>query len=290
MRILYSDLDLSFLVSGRIFKTINVILEELTKRIPSHSHGKGCYELHYISSGYGIALINNQSYNVSPHTLYVTGPQVEHSQISDPDNPMVEYCIYLILPKSLKEMEKQDRTAELFEKTTFWLGRDRYGIELLLHRLFYELRYQQTGYITQVQALLSQIVVTLVRNYEQPYQPTTIFLPSNLENSKSLILEESFLYEYADISLEKLSSRLALSTRQTERFIRELYGKTFRQKKTEARMSAAALLLADSEKSISEIAEELGYSSVEHFSTAFRRFYEKNPSAYRHQKQIVIEP
>ena len=64
----------------------------------------------------------------------------------------------------------------------------------------------------------------------------------------------------------------------------EYYGKTFQQKKAEARMSAAAILLSDPRKKISEIAESLGYSSAEHFSSAFRRYYDMNPRDYRKQQ------
>ena len=35
-------------------------------------------------------------------------------------------------------------------------------------------------------------------------------------------------------------------------------------------MSAAAILLSDSSRSITSVAEALGYSSMEHFSSAFK--------------------
>ena len=65
--------------------------------------------------------------------------------------------------------------------------------------------------------------------------------------------------------LEELAVKLGLGTRQTERLLQKHYGKTFLQKKTEARMSAAAILLTDSSRSITSVAEALGYSSIEHF-------------------------
>lgn len=46
-------------------------------------------------------------------------------------------------------------------------------------------------------------------------------------------------------------------------------------------MSAAAILLADKAKSITSIAEELDYSSQEHFSSAFRSYYGSCPREYR---------
>ncbi len=46
-------------------------------------------------------------------------------------------------------------------------------------------------------------------------------------------------------------------------------------------MSRAAILLADPTRSITSIAEELGYFSAEHFSTAFRAYYDVSPREYR---------
>jgi AraC-like DNA-binding protein len=89
------------------------------------------------------------------------------------------------------------------------------------------------------------------------------------------------LYEYNTLTLEILSSRLGLSRRQTERLLKDQYGKTFQQKRTEARMSAATVLLRSSSQSISDISDQLGYSSVEHFSNAFRKYWDMGPRDFR---------
>ena len=80
-----------------------------------------------------------------------------------------------------------------------------------------------------------------------------------------------------------------LSRRQTERLLQQHYGKTFLQKKKEARMSAACILLQAGDKSIASVAYELGYSSPEHFTHAFKNYYHIAPSSYRakHHPQAV---
>ena len=104
-----------------------------------------------------------------------------------------------------------------------------------------------------------------------------------------LIIEEAFLYHYRDITLESLAAQLGLGIRQTERLLQIHYHKTFQAKKKEARMSAACSLLRGTDASVSSIAEELGYSSVEHFSNAFRRFHSMTPSQFRrHSKEAAM--
>ena len=111
---------------------------------------------------------------------------------------------------------------------------------------------------------------------------TAIFpAQSSLTDLTSVIIEEYFLYEYRNLSLEELAKRLGRSPRQTQRLLLEYYGKSYQQKKAEAKMSAAALLLADKSKNMASISEELGYSSPEHFSAAFRGYYGTTPREYR---------
>ena len=69
--------------------------------------------------------------------------------------------------------------------------------------------------------------------------------------------------------------------RQLQRMIQKQYGTTFQKKRTQARISAACILLKTTSYSLSEIAEQTGYSSPEHFSYAFRQQMGCTPGTYR---------
>lgn len=257
----------------------NLIFERLTRIIPAHSHGSGCYEIHYISSGYGKLKANGSDFDIRPNTLYVTGPHVEHAQTPLLADPMEEYCIYLKLRAAPLSSGKSPLLS-LFSETPFWFGQDTQQISEVILRLFWELEHRYTGYKSQAEALLSQVIVCLVRNYEQ-HRNVSGGMAMRSAKAKPILIEEYFLYEYQSLSLETLAGRLELSTRQTQRLLLEYYGKTFQQKKAEARMSAAAILLEDHERSITSVANLLGYSSLEHFSSAFRNYYHMSPREYR---------
>jgi AraC-like DNA-binding protein len=102
-----------------------------------------------------------------------------------------------------------------------------------------------------------------------------------VNNPNTLLIEKCFIYEYATITLPLLAERLGLSTRQTQRLLQETYSATFRQMKAEAQMSAAISLLQDLDLSITTISERLGFSSPEHFSNNFRRYFGVSPRTYR---------
>ena len=287
MRTGYKDLNIKTTINDTTFLVLNIVYERFLKSMPKHSHGNNSYELHYIPYGHGKVSIDDQIYNITPNTLYMTGPHIEHEQIPVKNDPMTEYCIYFKIQKNSSHPAPDvDTVAYKFEKTHFWFGQYTQELYPLMQQIFFELEHRYTGYMIQVEALLQQCLVKIVRNYENRTQSKSHFSPSNLVDSKYIIVEECFLYEYETITLEILSERLGLSIRQTERFLKEYYGKTFLQKKTEAKMSMAKIYLNDDTINISEISDRLNYSSIQHFSYAFKQYYGITPSNYRKSNRI----
>ena len=47
------NLNLSFSLEGIPIQAVNMTCERFLRTIPSHSHGSGCYEIHYVPSGFG---------------------------------------------------------------------------------------------------------------------------------------------------------------------------------------------------------------------------------------------
>lgn len=283
----YPDPNISFTIGSTRFHALNFVYERFQRTIPSHAHGNGSYEIHYIPEGYGRALIEGQYYEITPGTLYVTGPHMEHAQTPLLEHPMCEYCIYLKVRYGRsapdKSFEAENNLAEIFTGTTFWFGQDSLQTGEIIKTLFTELKNRHTGWEFQAEALLRQLFVKLIRIYEKGGTVQTS-PRTQLTDKTSVLIEESFLYEYRSLSLKDLATRLDLSTRQTERLLQKQYGKTFLQKKTEARMSAAAILLSDTKQSVTSIAEALGYSSIEHFSSSFRNYYHMSPTQFRKER------
>lgn len=280
----YNGANIFFSVDGCAFSVLNLVCERFERVIPLHSHGPESFEIHYIASGRGSALIGGTSYQLAPGALYVTGPGVVHAQRPDPSDPMTEYCLSLkVSLQAPRRTEKEHGAGESFVKTPFWFAYGQDGIAPLILSIFSELESRRAGYLSFVQALLTQLIVTLARSYEQAPAPAARSFDLHLADDKYLIVEECFLYEYKTLTLEALAARLNLGPRQTQRLLKKIYGATFLQKRMQARMAAAAMLLSDAGTSVAQAAEAVGYSSAEHFSAAFRRFYGRPPGAYRNR-------
>ena len=278
----YDRTGISFPIGNIRCHALKFSFEQLHRSFPSHSHSSNSWEIHYIAYGKGRITLAHIPFQVGPDDLFITGPHMEHSQTPDPDDPMAEYCVYLKFESrnSTLIQGKNPEFLNRFLSTDQYLGQDKQNLHSLMQTLFQELEHRTIGYRTVLEALLTQLLVLIVRDLEvaEHPEPSAEF---SLTDRNYLMIEESFLYEYRDLTLEKLSSRLALSPRQTERLLQKHYGKTFLQKKFEAKMSAAQVLLKDPSNTITDLSVMLGYSSVEHFSAAFRQCFGMSPREWR---------
>lgn len=279
--------SLSFAIGAYQCQALKCSHETLLCSIPSHSHSSNSWEIHYISSGKGTITLAGETHAVIPGTLFVTGPHVEHAQFPDAREPMTEFCVYLKFETRSHAPAAAETPA--FLRQFFTADRlfcpDTQGISSLMEAIFYELSHRAIGYETLLEGFLTQLLILVVRNQTCTAAEKPVRTPSPDDRSY-LLIEEYFLFEYQNLSLVDLSARLGLSRRQTERLLQKHYGKTFQQKKAEAKMAAALLLLENPTQSVSEIAAALGYSSAEHFSTAFRNYHGNSPRAWRKQHGI----
>lgn len=254
-------------------------IEKLRYQIPAHRHSQIGYEFHYTESGRGSVIIDGRTYAIEKGTFYVTGPGVVHAQFSSEENPIIEYCIYLECKQ--KGLSKKN-PLKLFVDTTFWFGKDWEHLYYIMLQLIQENRNPgvDTELISEV--LLKQFIIMATRLYRNNSNQKSASL-SRMNTRVSLIpmIDDVFCYQFQDLTLSKLADMLNLSARQTQRLIKENFGKTFSQKLTEARMAAAEQMLLNSNLSITEISERLGYASIEYFSGVFRRLKHCSPSQFR---------
>ena len=88
------------------------------------------------------------------------------------------------------------------------------------------------------------------------------------------------LETHGALTVEDAGRRLGLSTRSFQRALRDA-GTTYRGELKSFRIRRAQELLRSSDRKLAWIAAELGFSSVQHFATAYRRATGDTPSGWR---------
>jgi AraC-like DNA-binding protein len=92
------------------------------------------------------------------------------------------------------------------------------------------------------------------------------------------------------IDLPALAREVGITRFLLCRLYSERSGKTIRLKQREIRVNQAAKLLADGTRKIGDVAREVGYGSVSHFTKAFVDEKGMLPSAWRSRPRIVSFP
>lgn len=111
----------------------------------------------------------------------------------------------------------------------------------------------------------------------------------NLENTNTLhnteYVTRTLTYienHYSEnCSLERVASEIGLNPEYFSRLFKQNMGQTFSTFLTNYRMEAAKKLLTDTQNSISEIAEKVGYQNLAYFSRVFKKNTGQTPFEYR---------
>lgn len=252
-----SEANIKFQLDNLKIKVVHISYGVFYKPFPKHRHGNRFYEAHLACSGSGTLIADGKEYPIRGGMLYMTGPLVEHEQITNPEDPMDEYCIQFEITET--KGTKQGKTAKALKETLFWIGEDTQNIRRLFEMLTEESENKKIGYIQSVINLSFQILVCIARNYvgsEQVGEYSAI----TPDDKRMVITDETFLYYYRTITLPSLAERLGLSIRQTQRFLKKAYGKTFLEIRREIRINKAEALMKNGLSS-EEAAERVGYEN-----------------------------
>jgi AraC-like DNA-binding protein len=130
---------------------------------------------------------------------------------------------------------------------------------------------QGIGHMLRCRELLYRIFRTVIRNliHNKP-------LSRHYDRIRPAILHIQNYY-MKEIPIETLASLCNLSIRQLTRYFQEVYNKSPHEFHIEIRLRIAQDLLLNSNITISEIAEFIGYDSIYSFSRVFKQFQGLSP-------------
>ncbi len=167
-------------------------------------------------------------------------------------------------------------------------SRQRQVLELL--KLTQDLaEHSDFGFEMQIRNYLSEIWILLFQEAEK-----IISVPReiNTANGTRMKIMMSYIQTHFSekISLEDIANTANISTRECLRCFQNSLEKTPFHYLMEYRVQKAAELLAESNRSITEISEMCGFSSVSYFSKIFKRIMDATPGEFRkkYRKRQII--
>ena len=153
------------------------------------------------------------------------------------------------------------------------------GMEEMLLRILKERREAAYGYEMAVRAYITQVLLWFIRAWHGQ-DGTSAMEEKELEKLR-LALEYIEAHLEDELRLQTVARHLCMGVSTFSRFFSRAAGSSFPAYVRSLRLSRAMALLIGSEKTITEIAMETGFSSASYLILSFRRQYRLTPAQFR---------
>ena len=276
-----------------------IYINRPAEQVEPHLHTHDFLEISYVASGEGVHILGDKKYNVFKGDLFVINYNVAHEfrSIAGSDDKLIIYnCVFkpefldytLINCRDFKDIAYHFLFNSLFPQETSsandikLIGKDCADIEQLYVKMYDEYKNRNSGYIEILRAYLIELLVTIFRKYKQAGVSEK---HHQVEHRKKELIEEAMRYmkeNYKkDIKLEELSMISFFSRNYFCRLFKDVTGMTVVEYIQKLRIQQACRLLKETNNTIQDISDQVGYEDGKFFTKLFKRYTGHTPSAYR---------
>ena len=241
-----------------------------------HTHNH--MELFYIVGGRGQFLIQDQLYPVNVNNLVIINPNIPHTEVSLNAQPLE----YIVLGIEGIELAGTGSAAGQFSILDHFESVEFSGC---LRNILREMELKSRGYEDVCQAYMEILLIRLMRS-------TALSLPAEPQ-SVSRNQQCAAVKRYIDqhfkeaLSLEQLAEQAHMNKYYLSHAFKREYGVSPINYMITRRIEESKYLLSETDLSLSQIAQLLGFSSLSYFSQVFRRSQNMSPMEYRQSTHSV---
>ncbi|MCQ6563218.1 helix-turn-helix transcriptional regulator [Paenibacillus mendelii] len=232
--------------------------------------------LYYFLEGAGKVRIRNRDYSPRPGQLFLLPAHVEQAFSTDTDNTFRKYFCHFTLTMG------DIHLLQLFHVPAFIEVADQEWLEERFLKLIELSRSQSLTAPLQIKSVLYEILTqyldqALLQENEANWGIEAV-TPAMTKINTIVSYIEANLGEKMNIN--ELANRLHFHPNYFIQLFKSIMGVSPITYITKKRMEKAQLLLATSDLTVTEIADEVGMS-LYYFSTTFRKLINLSPSEYR---------
>ncbi len=235
-----------------------------------HTHNH--MELFYVVGGSGQFMIQDQLYPVSAKTLVIINPNVSHTEVSLDSQPLE----YIVLGIEGIELAAGERSNGQFGIMEHFESAD---ITSCLRNILREMEQKSTGYEDVCQAYMEILIIRLMRSaaLAVPIEPQL------LSGSRQCAAVRHYIDMHfkETLTLEQLAEEAHMNKYYLSHSFKREYGISPINYMISKRIEESKYLLAETDLSMSHIAQLMGFSSLSYFSQVFRRTQNISPMVYR---------
>lgn len=261
----------SFTIRGTA-KLLNVASARYGGDWHSVPHTHNHMELFFIVGGKGQFLIEEQLYPVDVNNLVIINPNVVHTEVSLNAQPLE----YIVLGIDGIQLASGDTSNGQFNILDHF---ESVEISGCLRNILREMEQKNTGYEDVCQAYMEILIIRLMRN-------TALAVPTDPQigtgNRQCAAVKRYIDLHFKEaLTLELLAEEAHMNKYYLSHAFKREYGVSPINYMITRRIEESKYLLAETDLSMSQISQLLGFSSLSYFSQVFRRTQATTPMEYR---------
>lgn len=239
-----------------------------------HSHT--CTELFFCVAGEGQFLVGEQTLPVKAGSLVIVDSEVEHTKYSSPNQPL-EYIVLGVDSLQLRRPAHHPHPVVLDYESY------RTEVHFCLETLFKEAQQKNHFYEESCASILDMLMVYVQRLSHAVVSSRIPQAQDNCIPDQRCRIVRQYINEFygKKMTLDELSQMVHINKYHLVHLFQKEYGITPIHYLNKRRLQESCFMLKNTDHSISQIAAQLGYSSLSYFTQCFRDKQGMTPSEYR---------
>ena len=266
----------SFTIRGTA-KLLNAASAKYGGDLHSVPHTHNHVELFYIVGGNGQFLIEDRLYPVNTNHLVIINPNVTHTEVGLNAQPLE----YIVLGIEGVELSINNNSNGQFCILDHFESMD---ITSCLRNILREMELKQPGFEDICQAFMEILIIRLMRSTGLSVPETP---QNNVGNHQCATVRRYIDQHFKEsLTLDQLAEEAHMNKFHLSHAFKREYGISPINYMISRRLEESKYLLAETDLSMSQIAQLLGFSSLSYFSQVFHRTQEITPMEYRHHNKV----
>ena len=250
-------------------------------------------ELLYVEQGAINLGINDVPYLLSAgESVLINGGDI-HYVLASPGSKRIvfQFDLSAFQLANLEELDLQEALQYAEPVSSAWQPAVAQAVAGILTAMEEEFFAENPGYQLQLQGLLYELMVVIVRQIPKTKAKTSQLQQVLQSNEIMEMLASIFQYVeqnyQSKLSLQEIADFTGYSKYYFTKFFKKNTGKTFLTFLNEYRIDKAKWLLIHSEDSVSEIISQVGIESDKTFYRLFKQSMNQSPLDYRKKMKLI---
>ena len=256
------------------------------REYPIHWHNS--IEILYVLRGSINVTIDTDSFEVLEKELEIINVDESHRIYSDEDNKVL---IFHIDPYFFEKYYKDINNIFFYTNSTDEGAREGEEYDLLrnfLAKLLCEAVQKIDDYDKEIESILIDLLYHLINNFHYlTYEKEELKEKTEQLARYHRISKYIFNNYDSNITLQEIAKKEFLSPHYLSHEIKYATGYSFTDLVNQTRVEESVKLLLDSDLSISDISDEVGFSHVRYLNKNFKNYYGCTPLQYRKKNKLT---